>query len=82
MGNRLGSFHRYLLGESSMPEPGRVLYKMLAVVRKAVQNTTAAKFTGDQESYTPAKHIESPREVMGTIYAVPPWKKNRNTPHP
>ena len=27
MGNRLGSFHRYLLGESVMPEPGRFYTK-------------------------------------------------------
>ncbi len=32
-----------------------------------VNNTTAAKWTGDPESYTPAKYIESARAAMGSI---------------
>lgn len=32
-----------------------------------VNDTTAAKWTGDPESYTPAKYIEAARKVMGDI---------------
>ncbi len=45
---------------------GAAYYKAMA----ATNNTTATKWTGDPESYTPEKYIEAAREVMGALAGV------------
>jgi len=50
----------------------------VGIYRAAKQDTIATKWTGDPESYTPSKYIESARRVMGSIDVDPASDESAN----
>lgn len=55
----------------SSPEIAKEYFPAPTAIEEQKRDTIATKFTGDQESYTPAKYTDAARRVMGSINVDP-----------